>query len=271
MTQPVNPFTQAKVGMAPVKMLVAVIILFFISTSCFHIVPPGHRGISVTLGKVETDQRPEGISFKLPMIQQIYDFPVKQLKAEGRAESFSSDLQNIGVSYTVMYRIPEAKVVTLFREYKGDPYEALIEPRIQEAIKQVTAMYRAEQFVKDREKVKEDVLKNVRLAVGDMINITDMPITNIDLSDQLEQAIEQKVIREQEALAKNFEVEKEKKQAEITIVKAEAEAKSVHIKGEALKVAPEVIQFEIAQRWDGKTPLSVSVGQGGANVLLPLK
>jgi prohibitin 2 len=107
--------------------------------------------------------------------------------------------------------------------------------------------------------------------VGDLLQIVDINLTNIDLSDQLEAAIEQKVVREQEALAKNFELEKERKQAEITIVRAEAEAKSVSIKGDALKASPEVIQLEIAQRWDGKTPMSVSVGHGGANVLLPLK
>jgi hypothetical protein len=54
-----------------------------------------------------------------------------------------------------------------------------------------------------------------------------------------------------------------------TVLVAEAEA--VTIKGSALKVSPEVIQYEIAQRWDGKAPLAVSTMQGGSNVLLPLK
>jgi regulator of protease activity HflC (stomatin/prohibitin superfamily) len=139
-------------------------------------------------------------------------------------------------------------------------------------VKQVAALSRAEDLVKNREKMKVDILERARPEVGDLLEIVDVSLTNIDLSDQLEQAIEQKVVREQEALAKTFELDKEKKQAEITIVRAEAEAKSVSIKGEAIKASPEVIQLEIAQRWDGKAPLSVSVGQNGAgaNVLLPL-
>jgi prohibitin 2 len=170
-----------------------------------------------------------------------------------------------------MYRVPEGQVVRLFQQYKGDPYSSLIEPRVQETVKQVTAMSRAEDLVKNRERVKEDVVMKIRPAVGDLLQIVDIALTNIDLSEQLEAAIEQKVVREQEALAKNFELEKERKQAEITIVRAEAEAKSVQIKGNALKASPEVVQLEIAQRWDGKAPLSVSVAQGGSNVLLPLK
>lgn len=243
----------------------------FLGFQTFHIVPPGHRGISVFLGKVDPSQRPEGLTFKWPFVETIKNFPIMQIKGEGQAESFSSDLQNITMFFTVMYRIPETQVVRLFQQYRGDPYSSLIEPRVQEVIKQVAALSRAEDLVKNRERMKEDIIARLRPAIGDVIQIVDLALTNINLSDQLEQAIEQKVVREQEALAKSFELDKEKKQAEITIVRAEAEAKSVSIKGEALKSSPEVIQLEIAQRWDGKAPLSVSVGTGGgANVLLPI-
>ena len=154
---------------------------------------------------------------------------------------------------------------------KGIVYLRVLAENEQEAIKQITAAFRAEDLVKDRERLKIESLAKLRLSIGDILKVEDLNIINIDLSDQLEQAIEQKVVREQEALAKNFELEKEKKQAEITIVRAKAEAESVRIKGEALKVSPEMIQFEIAQRWDGKTPSSVAVGQGGANILLPMR
>lgn len=252
-------------------LILIVVVLGFLSFQMFHIVPPGHRGISITLGKVAPAELPEGITFKWPFIQRIIDFPIMQLGANGKAPSFSSDLQNISFTYTVMYRVPANQVVKLFQQYKGEPYATLIEPRVQEVIKQVTALSRAEDLVKNRERVKDDVVVKLRQAVGDVLQIIDLSITNIDLSDLLEQAIEQKVVREQEALAKSFELDKERKQAEITIVRAEAEAKAVGIKGDALKSSPEVIQLEIAQRWDGKAPLSVSVGHGGGtNILLPL-
>ncbi len=254
--------------------VVALLVLFFllVAFKVYHIVPPGHRGISVTLGKVDPQELPEGLALQWPFIQTISDFPIMQLSASGKAQCFSSDLQNLTLYFTVMYRVPANQVVKLFQQYRGDPFTTLIEPRIQESLKQVTALSRAEELVKNREKVKDESLAKLRIAVGDVLQIVDFSLTNMDLSDQLEQAIEQKVVREQEALAKSFELEKERKQAEITIVRAEAEAKSVSIKGEAIKSSPEVIQLEIAQRWDGKTPLSVSVANGsGTNILLPLK
>jgi len=76
---------------------------------------------------------------------------------------------------------------------------------------------------------------------------------------------------QQEALAKEFELQKAQKDAEITVVRAKAEAEAIQTQGEAIKQNPEIISLEIARHWNGQTPQSVVVGQGGANVLLPLK
>ncbi|MDQ3001915.1 MAG: prohibitin family protein [Fibrobacterota bacterium] len=248
----------------------AVLIIIFV-TSCYHIVPPGHRGISVTLGKVNPQAKGEGLAFKLPFIQKIYDFPVRSKTVEGNAASYSSDLQTVQVTFKTLYRIPENQVITIFQQYSGDPYTTLVEPRIQEELKQTTSLYRAEELVKSREKIKIEVLEKVKKAVGDLVLVTDMAITNFDFTEELERAIEQKTIREQEALAKSFELDKARKDAEITIVNAEAEARSVKIKGEALRNSPDVISLEIVKKWNGVSPTSVVTGRGGADILLPVK
>ncbi len=239
--------------------------------SAFHIVPPGHRGVSVTFGKVSPHARSEGITLKVPFVQTIYDFSVKQNTIEGNAAAFSSDLQTVQVAFKALYRLPENRVVQLFQEFQGDPYATLVEPRIQEELKQTTAIYRAEELVKNREKIKNEVLEKVQQSVGDWVTINDLAITNFDFTDELERAIEQKTIREQEALAKNFELDKARKEAEITVVNAEAEARSVKIKGEALKSSPEVISLEIVKKWNGVTPQSVVTTGGGASILLPVR
>lgn len=246
-------------------------LIFIFLMSCFHVVPPGHRGVSITWGKVDPVARDEGITFKKPFMEQVIDFSIRQRTVEGQAAAYSSDLQTVVVSFKALFRIPEGKVVELFQKFQGDPYLSLVEPRIQEELKQTTSLYRAEELVKSREKIKVDLLDKVKKAMGGMLVLEDIPITNFDFTDELEKAIEQKTIREQEALAKNFELEKARKEAEITIVNAEAEAKSVKIKGEAIKFAPDVIELEIVKRWNGVSPQTVVVGKGGGNVLLPLK
>ncbi len=260
-------FTPGKLG-STVFILIVGAIFFFGS---FHIVPPGHRGIRVTLGKTSPTALTEGLTLKMPLITKIYDIPIKQITTEGTADCFSSDLQLVKIRFNVLYVIPEQSVVTLFQAYSGNPYQTLIEPRVQENLKQITANHRAEDLVKTRDKIKGEIVTRIRGAVGDILVIRDVVVNNIDLSNDLEHAIEQKVVMEQQALTKNFELHKAQKEAEITLVNAEAEAKSVKIKGEALKVASQVIDLEIVKKWNGVAPVSVVTTHGGANILLPLK
>jgi regulator of protease activity HflC (stomatin/prohibitin superfamily) len=251
---------------------VLLLVLITMAFAAIHIVPPGHRGVSVRMGKVDPLFRGEGMAVITPFVESVVDIPVKQITQSGLAPSFSSDLQTVTVNYDVLYRLPETKVVELYRDYSGDPYSSLIAPRIQESVKKVTAKMRAEDLVKRREDFKLEVLGELRESLGELLQITDFVVTNLDLSAQLEEAIERKVVAEQDALAAKFVLDKARTQGEIKIVEAEAEAKAVRIKGEAIKSSPEVISLEIAQRWNGVAPQAVSVGSesGGANILLPI-
>jgi regulator of protease activity HflC (stomatin/prohibitin superfamily) len=133
------------------------------------------------------------------------------------------------------------------------------------------AQYKAEELVKNREKIKQAVVQKIQAELAGLIDVRDVPITNIDFSDELEKAIELKQVTEQQALAKEYELKKAQKEAEITVVNARAEAESVKIKGDALASSPRVIELEIVKKWDGKTPQTVVTGQGGANILLPTR
>ncbi|MCC6933464.1 MAG: prohibitin family protein [Deltaproteobacteria bacterium] len=252
-------------------MVAILIVLFVLGSGAYSIVPPGHRGISVTLGRVNPQVLPEGFTFKLPLLEKIVLVPIQQTTVSGRAGSFSSDLQTVEISFAVLFRIPESKVVELYQQYAGNPYSSLLDPRIQDSIKLVTAQFRAEELVKNRDKIKQSVLTKVQEELAGLLDVRDIPITNIDLTDELEKAIELKQVTEQQAFAKEYELKKAQKEAEITVVNAKAEAEAVKIKGEALQLSPTVIELEIAKKWDGKSPQSVVVSQGGANVLLPLR
>jgi prohibitin 2 len=254
-----------------IPIAVIIIAALVIIANSVHIVSPGHRGVSVTLGKVSPNYRGEGLTFRMPFIQIVTNIPIKQITQQGQAPSFSKDLQTIMVNFAILYRIPETSVVKLYQQYAGTPYEALISPRMQEVVKQVTSRYRAEDVVRKREDVKNAVLADMMKKLEDIINIVDITITNIELTDELERAIELKTIREEEALAKQFELQKAKKEAEITIVAAKAQAEAIRIKGKAIRMAPDVIELEIVKKWDGKSPQTVVTGKGRSNVLLPTK
>ena len=170
----------------------------------------------------------------------------------------------------VLYRVPEASVVQIYQGYAGDPFDSLIAPRVQEALKEVTALESAEQIVKNREEIKDKALAGARQKVGSLLVVDDVVIQNIDLSKELETAIEAKMVQEQEAAKAKFTQQKAQIEADTVVIKAKGDAESIRIRGEALKETPAFIDLQIVEKWDGKAPMVFGGGSGGVNMLLPL-
>ena len=143
--------------MNPAKLVgigLVIFVLVIAASQSTYVVEPGFRGVEVTLGKVDPQFKPQGFGSKTPFITHIVSIPVRQLTNAISTECYSSDLQQVSVALRVLYRIPESSVVRIYSEYSGDPFDSLIAPRVQEALKEVTALQSAEQIVKKREDVK---------------------------------------------------------------------------------------------------------------------
>ena len=67
-------------------------------SSC-HVVPPGYRGVKVTLGQVDPNPLSEGVAMYIPMIQTVRDQSVQQHTEGDKTVCYSSDLQTISVNY----------------------------------------------------------------------------------------------------------------------------------------------------------------------------
>jgi prohibitin 2 len=257
------------------KLIGTAILIFVIVialSSATYVVDPGYRGVEVTLGKVSPVFKPEGFGWKSPFVTHIVPVSIRQQTREVQAPCYSSDLQQVNMDLRVLYRIPEASVVQIYQGYAGDPFDSLIAPRVQEALKEVTAMQSAEQIVKSRESIKTKALEATRAKVGSLLVVEDVVIQNIDLSKELESAIEAKMVQEQEAAKAKFTQQKTQIEADTAVIKAKGEAESIKIRGEALKANPSFIDLQIVEKWDGKSPLVVggNSGSGSANILLPL-
>jgi len=241
--------------------------LFFGVLGCYYVVDPGERGVKVTLGKMSEQFLPPGPGFKAPFITEIRRVNVQQDTREVSAECFSSDLQQIKIQLKVLYRIPEASIVSVLRDYAGSPFENLILPRVQEAVKEVTAMKSAADIVKTREQIKVAALESSRAKIGSLLVIEDLVIEDVSLSRELEQAIEAKMVQQQEAEKAIFRMQQAKTDAETLIIKAKADAESIRIQGEALEKAPKLVELKMVEKWNGVAPQVVG---SGSNILLPL-
>ncbi len=259
-----------------VPRLIGVAVLLFVfviaSSTATYVVEPGTRGIKVTLGKAADQVLPEGFGVKTPFITSIVPVNVRQKTMPLRAECFSSDLQQVIMDLRVLYRVPQESVVQIYKQYAGDPFDSLIAPRVQEAVKEVAAMLNAENIVKKRDEIKEKSLAAARQKIGPILYVEDIVIRSLDLSPELERAIEAKMVAEQEAAQARFTQVQTQVEAETAVIRARGEAEAITVRGEALKLNPAFLRLQIVERWNGRSPLVVPAAQNnsGAALLLPL-
>ncbi len=251
---------------------VLIFVIIILSSSSTYVVDPGTRGIKVTLGKVTEEFLPEGFGYKTPFITTIVPVNIRQKTETVSADCFSSDLQQVVVDLRVLYSVPESSVVQIYKQYAGDPFDSLIAPRVQEAIKEVTASKTAEAIVKSREEIKQKTLTAARQKIGDILRVEDIVIRNIDLSTDLERAIEAKMVAEQQAAQARFSQQQAQVEANTAIIKAKGDAEAIKVRGEALKLNPAFLRLQIVERWTGRSPLVVpaNANNNEASLLLPL-
>lgn len=250
------------------KMTLAMLCAPFVLTNCAcYVVDPGNRGVKVTLGEVDKTIYQEGWGGKNPLAT-MHEVSVRVNSEQMDSACFSSDLQQMHVKLRVLYRVPEANVITIFKDYAGHPFETLVAPRVHEALKEVTASLTAEQVVKQRDDVKTRTVTHARRLLGELLVIDDIVVENIDLSKELEHAIEQKMVQEQEAAKAKFILQKTEVEAQTAVARAKGEADAIRIRGQALKETPQLIELQLVEKWNGVAPLYVGGGDG-ARMLLP--
>jgi prohibitin 2 len=243
-------------------------ILVYASAS---VIQPGNRGVQVTFGQVNPAILDEGLHFINPLsiVKQI---SVRQkTDVIPQASAFSSDLQNIKITVKILHKIPEASVVRMFTNYAGDPFDSLISPRVQEALKEATAMLSAERIAKAREEVKQRALSLSKEKIGEILVVEDLVIEDIGLSPELQKAIEAKMVQEQEAARAQFVQRQAETEAQTAVIRAKGEADALKIRGDALKQNPQVLQMNLIEKWNGISPLVVGSGAQGTSFILPLE
>ena len=244
--------------------------LILAGSSATYVVEPGHRGVEVTLGRVSPGFKPEGFGFKLPFVTVVAPLLIRQQTDKMVADCYSSDLQQVKIDVRVLYRLPESSVVSVYRDYAGHPFDSLIKPRVAEALNEITASRTAELIVQKREEVKSRALESARRKIGDILVIEDIVLEDISLTRALENAIEAKMVQEQEAARSRFAQQQAQTEASTVVIKATGEAESIVLRGKALRENPSVLELQIIEHWDGVTPLVVGPGATGANMMLPL-
>jgi len=255
--------------------IIVLIIIGVVAAQSAQIVDSGHRGVLLHWNAVDTSVPPleEGLHFVVPFQDTVINMEVRTLKFVKSTSSASKDLQTVTTEVTVNYRPSPTSIHTLYKEV-GLQYESrVIQPAVEEVVKQVTARYNAEELITKRPQVKSDIEQEITTRLNVYNIITDViSITDFQFSSLFAQAIESKVEAEQKAQkAENdlIRIEVEARQLEAqaeglaaaNIAEASGEAEAIRIINQALAENPNYLEWLKTQAWDGKLPLVV--GEGG--------
>jgi len=265
--------------MGPMKaILVAILLLIIIgvvASASVKIVDAGNRGVLLHWNAVDLSAPPldEGIHFLVPFQDDIVQMEVRTLKYDKDTRSASKDLQSVETTVTVNYHPDKERVHVLFKEIGLDYENRVIQPAIEETVKQVTANYNAEELITKRPLVKSDIEDAIRERLNQFDIVTEViSITDFEFSILFNKAIESKVEAEQNALRAENDLRRiqvEAQQHEATaeglaaanIAEARGEAEAIAIINQALAQNPNYFEWLKIQAWDGTLPLVV--GEGG--------
>lgn len=267
-----------------VIMLTLVIVLALALFPGFHSVPAGHRGVILEFGK------PIGIALEGLYVwtpywrQSVIDIPVQTLKFEDpHAESASKDLQRVAAKIAVNYHLDASKADEIYKTLSISWEDRVIRPALQEVVKATTAKYTAEELITKRPlvqtEIKDDMIERMKVygIIVETINIVDF-----QFSKSFADAIEAKVVAEQNALQQlnvlqtvriqaqqriaeaegiaKSEAARAQGTANATITKAKAEAEALRLTREQLN--SNVLQLRSIEKWDGKLPVLLVTSDG---------
>ena len=242
-------------------------------TGCSQ-VDAGNLGIVTKWGEIQDVALQEGIHFRTPVKTQIINMSTRVHKMEASASASSKDLQVVSTKIALNYRIDAARIVEVFRNVgtRVVVESTIIDPALQESLKQATAQYTAEELITKRQEVKATLGDSIKLTLAkNDILVTELSITDFQFAPEYQQAVEAKQVAEQRALTATNDLARIKVEAEqaeakargtanAMLARAEAEAKAQELLRKT--ISAEIVYLRAVEKWDGRQP--AVVGEGGA-------
>lgn len=172
----------------------------------------------------------------------------------------SKDQQKILGLLAVNYQIEAANVVDLYKRVGAGWKSIIIDSRVPQVFKEVTATYATADITANREQLRIDTRNRLQeeLAKYD-IHVVDVFVKNLGFSESYTAAIEAKQKQVQAALQAEAKVrqaraeadqavEAAKGEARSTLAKATADAQALRVKGRALKAYPQILQLSAIEK-----------------------
>ena len=188
-----------------------VILLF----ACITKVRTGHVGVLTVFGRVTGEVLPEGIHLINPLkTNNEMSIQTQTIKESAAVPSSEGLVLNLDTS--LIYHLNPDKAAEVFQKIGANYETVVIEPILRAAIRESTASHTANAlYTGEREMVARQISDQLTAQLSQRgLTVESVLLRDIQLPQTLKASIEAKQQAEQEALAMNFRLQKEKQEAE---------------------------------------------------------
>lgn len=216
------------------RLLLLLIPLLMTLQSCSNIVNPGSRGLRwypLSSGLAKEPLK-EGFYWRAPW-NDVFVYDTRWKSFREKVDALTADDLPVTVYATITMRPMPDEIYFLAQEVGPEWYKQLVHPQLLSAVRGVVANYsmvtlpeRSSEIGSKIEAVVVEALK------GRHLDVYNVALSEMEFSQMVLRAIEQKQAKEQEKEQKNFEVVIAERNAEIARIQAKGEGDSLKIRAE---------------------------------------
>ncbi len=232
----------------------------------FTVINAGERGVIMHFGEVQNEILNEGLHPILPIYTRIKKMSVRVRKVDVATKVGTKDLQTLDLTTSINWHVEADRVNRVYQQIGDERQiaETIVIPAVSEILKASTPQRTAEEILKQRSDLKQEIEKTLKsrlIKYG--LQIDDVSLTKIGFSPEFTRSIELKQIAEQDAKKAEYEALKAAKQAEAEVNRAKGTAEAQKLLKQSLN--RDLLQKQAIEKWDGKFPTVM-----GGNGALPL-
>jgi regulator of protease activity HflC (stomatin/prohibitin superfamily) len=258
-----------------------IVILLLVPTTGTYI-SPGHVGILIHRAGGGVDPNPlgSGLHIKNPLLTEIVEYPtymqtmvLTKSPTEGSADNDEINVnsvegQPLSLDVAVSFQLDPARVPLLYTTFRTD-INTIQHGYIRQAVRQVLQEVVGQEKIADiigpkksEATARADSMLGARLAPYG-IQVKQFTINELRPPASVVEAINQKNVVQQQALTAQNELQKNQFQASGDSIKAAGHAKALTIEAKAQaeantllaqSITPTLVQYQMANKWDGKMP-----------------
>jgi len=265
-----------------VKWAAGILVLLFLIPNTVAYINPGHVGILIHRAGGGVDKTPlgPGLHFRNPLLSQIVEYPtfmqtlvLTKSSAEGSLNNDEINVnsvegQPLSLDVSMSFELDQTKVPELYQTFRTDIsaiQHGYVKQAIRQALQEVVGSEEIANIMGPKKAAvmaRSESLLQQRLQPYGLI-VKQFTLNEIRAPQSVIEAINTKNVMQQSALTAQNELQKNEFQARGDSIKAAGRAKAITAEAEAQaranrllaeSITPNLVQYEMAKKWNGQMP-----------------